>query len=102
TLQLIAKKIAQGRFAKFQWVKHKRVRILFICYRWVLTRPVGLFEGTSLSDVLEYPAVRRQAERPDQRPVGPKRKSEPVNHAMHRVEVDHSATPGLNEPMRKR
>src|SRR4051812_13131265 len=80
---------------KGKWV------VVFLIHFWiedgVLTGPVGLFEREPRADILNNATVRGQAERPLQPAVGPNRICEPIDGAVHCMEIDDASRGSVEE-----
>src|SRR5688572_25030350 len=71
--------------------------VILLVLIWIddrmLTFPVGLLEGESGADVLDDAAVWREAEGPLELAFDPNRIGEPIDGAVHRMEI-YGASPG--------
>ena len=99
--QLVSEEFLKHYFSHLKWVERQRIRILSIFNGRVLTRPEWSFERKPFSDVFQNAGVWRKTQGSNELPVCPLRKCQPINNAMHCVQVDCSTGSFGDEPIRE-
>src|SRR4051794_34543100 len=94
--------LPERRLPKLKRMERKRIRFLTVIVlgvnRWAITCPERLLKRQRIADVLHEPTVGRQAQRAAELPIRlPHSESEPVDNAVHRVEIDRASGTYLDE-----